>query len=122
MEIANGDVIITLEGDVELDDGTVVNSWLHNKYSETNLISRGLYNAGGPQSGVTFFSSGNSDPRTIHTLVTRTLARKVGVLDFMAPELDLVAQYDLGQRPLKSIQLVYMRIRSCLGVSHKFLR
>ena len=34
--------------------------------------------------------------------MTQTLARKVGVLDFMPPELDLVAQCDIGQRPLIS--------------------
>ena len=55
METANGDLAITLEGDVELADGTVVRNWLLNKYSETNLISEGLCNAGGPQSGVNFF-------------------------------------------------------------------
>ena len=54
METANGDLAITLEGDVELADGTIVRDWLLNKYSETNLISEGLCNAGGPQSGVTF--------------------------------------------------------------------
>ena len=54
METANGDLAITLEGDVELADGTVVRGWLLNKYSETNLISEGLCNAGGPQSGVKF--------------------------------------------------------------------
>ena len=102
METANGDVAITLEGDIELADGTIVRDWLLNKYSETNLISEGLCNADDPQSDVKFFSSGNSAPRTIHTLMTQTLARKVGVLDSMPPELDLVAQCDLGQRPLVS--------------------
>ena len=100
METANGDLAITLEGDVELADGTVVKGWLLNKYSETNLISEGLCNAGGPESGVKFFSAGNPLPRTIHTLVTQTLARRSGVLDFMPPELDLVAQCDISQRPV----------------------
>ena len=102
METANGDLAITMEGDVDLADSTIVRDSLLNKYSETDLISEGLCNAGGPQSGVKFFSSGNSAPRTIHTLMTQTLTRKVGVLDVMSPELDLVAQCDIGQRPLVS--------------------
>ena len=35
METANGDLAITLDGDVKLADGTIVRDWLLDKYSET---------------------------------------------------------------------------------------
>ena len=39
MNTANGQITLSLVGDVVLKDGTLVRDWLINKWSETNLLS-----------------------------------------------------------------------------------
>ena len=90
MNTANGQVTLSLVADVVLGDGTVVRDWLLNKWSETNLLSEGLANADESTGGIKIESSGTAEPKIIVTAKTRTSARRIGVLDFLPRELDIV--------------------------------
>ena len=90
MNTANGQVTLSLVADVALGDGTVVRDWLLNKWSETNLLSEGLANADESTDGIKIESSGTSEPKVVMTAKTRTSALRIGVLDFLPRELDIV--------------------------------
>ena len=97
MNTANGQVTLSLVADVVLGDGTVVRDWLLNKWSETNLLSEGLANADESTDGIKIESSGNSEPKVITTANTRTSALRIGVLDFLPRELDIVPTFPTSE-------------------------
>ena len=92
MNTANGQVTLSLVGDVVLKDGTLVRDWLINKWSETNLLSEGLANADKSTNSLMITSPDPSLPKLITTATTRTSAMRIGVLDFLPPELDIVSE------------------------------
>jgi hypothetical protein len=85
MNTANGQVTLSLVGDVVLKDGTMVRDWLINKWSETNLLSEGLANADKSTNSLMITSSDPSLPKIITTATTTTSAMRIGVLDFLPP-------------------------------------
>ena len=89
MNTANGQVTLSLVGDVVLKDGTLVRNWLINKWSETNLLLEGLANADKSANSLVITSSDPSLPKIITTATTKAPALHIGVLDFLPPELDI---------------------------------
>ena len=85
---ANGEVMLNLEGDVQLKDGTTLYKWLLNKHSETNLCSEGLSNSD-VNSGIKFLTPDASGPKVIRTDYTETSALQLGVLNYLPDELQL---------------------------------
>ena len=96
MNTANGQVTLSLVGDVVLKDGTLVRDWLINKWSETNLLSEGLANADKSTNSLMITSSDPSLPKMITTATTKISAMRIGVLDFLPPELDIGSELFLA--------------------------